>query len=469
MIYPEVFKKLARMIKQITVAFLLIVVKGGLLFSQTNYSMYSLDDVYPICLSEKDNLIYGVKWQDNAMIINSYDLNTGDVKKSFSENLPENPIKLMLAHPQKDILYLITAKKIDDTGIRYVDQVYELNAKNGKVKSIGCVYYNYLIPNKIGMVGNLLVFTTLQNPTYVFDLKNKSFRLLNPNIHYQLLSIAPEKKGFLMLNVNETYQGHIPVYFMNMKNEFSDVIGYLSRKITIQSEMRNFQLPAISLVDSSYTWIGDAIRYNCFPIYNFEIAMRPFWLKQSILLDKAYELAGISAANQSYLIARSGKSSYVYNYAVPNSTAPTSLTQIDIENIESFYNESVSYEQSVISSDKVDAIFDAVFYKVFKKNKFKYIAAQFHGTYFELNEYSMLVPMLQSDFKLKDEIEAKKFQNALGVLFPINSFNEKVLAFEIVEGGWRFVRGEAFEKEYGIFVRTDELGKILEIEYKSEL
>lgn len=457
------------MIRILTVAFTIIVINVVSISAQTNYSLYSLDDVFPICISEKESLIYGVSWEEDVMVINSYNIRNGKKENVFSEGLPKNPIKLMLAHPKKDILYLVTARKINETGIRYIDQIYELNTKQGKVKSIAKVYYDYLIPNKIGLVDNSLILTTLQKPTYVFDLKIKSFRLLNPNIHYQLLSIAPEQEGFLMLNVNETYNGHVSVHFMNMDNEITGVIGYLNNNVTINSEKRNLQLATITLVDSTYDWIAEPIRYNCFPLNNFELSMRPFWLKNAVVLDKAYEILGIAAADKSYLITKSGKSSYVYNYELPNPDSTNVITESDITNIQNYIDKGGSYERSVISSKEVDAVFDAIFYMVYKDNRFKYVAAQYYGTYTKLNDYNNLVSMIQPDFKLLNDGDAKKLQDALNVVFPVDTFNKKELKYETVDGGWNFIRGSAFGNYYGIFVSADEVGNVLKIEYKSEL
>ncbi len=298
---------------KILFAILLLFVIHISLFAQTNYKLYSLDNVFPVCMSANNNVFYGLDWNESVASLKTFNITTGNELKEFKSMLPENPIKLMLAHPQKDLIYLITTRKVDDTKNRYIDGVYVLNTKRDKLKLLRKVYYNYKIPNKVGFVDNHLVFTTLQEPTYLFDLKKNDFRLLNPNTDYQLLSIAPEQKGYLMLNIKEIQDRKVPFYFMDQNNNFSKRIGYMNPDIAIHSEFRSLQLQNITLEDSSYQWIFKTIRYNCFPLYGFQIAMRPFWVKQSYMLDKAFTLSGILFANENYLIARMSTGISVYN------------------------------------------------------------------------------------------------------------------------------------------------------------
>lgn len=437
--------------------------------AQTNYSLYSLENVFPVCISPNSDVMYGISWEGSKSSVNVYDVKTGQVKVKYTKDIPENPIKLMVAHPKKDLLYFVTARKADDTGTRYIDAIYQMNTKNGKIQQIAKVYYNYLVPNKMGLVDELLVLTTSKKPTYVFDLKKKAFRLLNANINYQLLSIAPSRSGFFMINVNETKNGEIPVHFMNKDNEVSDAFGYITKKMTVNSDQKTVQIPTITFIDSTYDWIAHDIRYNSFPIMNFEIAMRPYWLKQIYQLDKIYAISGVASANDYYLAARSGYNVYVYNYASPKSDPPTTLTQQDVDSIEYYMNNRPKYEQLMIESKAVDQVFDGVFYKVYSQSKFKHVAVQQYSSYFELNEYAMLTEMVQVDFLLIDKKAAYLFQEALNELFPTNTFNRVEVSNVKTEKGWRFVRGKAFGFDYGIDVETDEAGKIINIVYKSEL
>ena len=101
----------------------------GKVFIDTNIIVYAHDNKYP----HKTEFIITGNGPQKEMV------------KQYETILPENPIKLMLSHPKKDLLYLITAKKIDDTRDRYIDAIYTLNTKNGKINKLREIYYNYKV------------------------------------------------------------------------------------------------------------------------------------------------------------------------------------------------------------------------------------------------------------------------------------------------------------------------------------
>ncbi len=110
-----------------------------------------------------------------------------------------------------------------------------------------------------------------------------------------------------------------------------------------------------------------------------------------------------------------------------------------------------------------------MFYQTHSKNRVKHIAVQQHGNYYELKEYSQLLSLIKSDFKIADEKQAELFQDALNVVFPVDAYNRKYVENYNEENGWVFVRGLAFERKYGIVVKLNDSQEVLEIEYKSAL
>ncbi len=439
------------------------------LFSQTNYALYSIENTYPVCLANDSNSFFGVHWNDKTAQINTYSFATGKVIQEYKTVLPEEPIKLIIQHPEKEILYLITEKKVDDTGARYIDAVYGFNIKRNKLKLLRKVYYNYKVPNKIGIVNNNLVLTTLNEPTWLFNLKTNDFKKLNPNTDYQLLSIAPEQKGYLMLNVREFKNDKVPVYFMNSKNEFSNLIGYVNPQVTIHSDKRHIQIPTITLEDSTYGWILKAIRYNCFPIYNFQIVMRPYWLKQVLSLGEVFSLSGILLVNKTYMITQSSNSILVYNYSEPFSSVPDNFTDEDISNLKEFLKKTDTYYKELINSDVLKQVFNALFFQVYSNNKLSHIAVQYYGNFTELKDYTQLTPFVKAGFNLSDKSDADTFQKALNALYPPDVFNRKYIKNYKLDNNWVFVRGEAFGNKYGAVVEFNDVNEIIKIEYKSSL
>lgn len=453
--------------------FILIVVlifQVLVLSSQTNYALYSIDETRPICIDSDKDIMYGVTWVNEKGSLVSYRLKDGSVKREFKSVLPDNPIKLMIEHPKKDIIYLITARKIDDTKNIYFDAIYTLNIKTDVIKLIYTEVYNYHCPYKVGFVQGNLIFTTFEEPTRKYNIKGSYLELLNPNTDYQFLSIAPDHKGYVMLNIRQIEaDGRVPVCFMDTKGDFSDRIAFVNPSVKIYSKNNTIQLKSLTLESDKYQWVFSTLRNNRFPIYHFQIAMHPYWLKQAYTLDKVYAITALLAANDTYLVAKSGNGVVVYDYLEPHTTATTSISKDDVTKIEAFLNERSDYERVVISSDKLSNVFNAIFYHVYARNKKTSITIQQHGNYYELKHYSQLDPLVKQDFVIIDEAQSLQMEEALEVLYPVDTFNKKYVTNYKTDDGWMFIRGEAFGYKYGIEVKLDSLGKTIDMVYKTDL
>lgn len=440
------------------------------LSAQTNFALYSIEDTRPICITPDKDIMYGITWENENGSIISYKLENGSIKEKYKSVLPKNPVKLLISHPKKNILYLITARKIDDTKNIYFDAIYSFNTKTDKLKLLYTEAYNYHCPYKIGFVDDNLIFTAFEEPTRKFNLQKSYMSLLNPNTDYQLLSIAPEHDGYIMLNIrNMSGGGKVPVYFMGSKNNFSHKIGFINPNIKIYSKKSNIQLQTLTIEDTTFRWLFNTLRYKRFPIYHFQIAMHPYWLKQAYTLDKVIAISAILDANNTYLIAKTGKGIAVYNHLEPQTTTQSNISEEDAAKIQAFLNERNDYERVVISSKKLSNVFDALFYHVYTLNKSKHIAIQQHSNYYELKNYSQLTTLVRDDFLLTDEKHSLQMEEALEILYPVDTFNKKYIENYKSKNSWMFIRGEAFDYKYGIEVKLDSLGKAIDFIYKTDL
>ncbi len=79
------------------------------------------------------------------------------------------------------------------------------------------------------------------------------------------------------------------------------------------------------------------------------------------------------------------------------------------------------------------------------------------------------VRMLKPDFTIKSDAEAKLFQDALDVIYPIDTtFNkDDINAKAIRHAGnhWTFVRGKFFDHFKGFIVTTDAGGKVIGVKW----
>jgi hypothetical protein len=142
-------------------------------------------------------------------------------------------------------------------------------------------------------------------------------------------------------------------------------------------------------------------------------------------------------------------------------------------------------KQIKIEPEKLDApalkkTFSAAFYKVnikisqgdgYSTSK---MSLAFHEGKFvnvESTTTTRPMPVLQSlvnkGFKLKTEADAKAFEEALDVLFPVRSFGDdkKVKGVKKAAPGWHFIRGKFFKDLKGFVVETDGAGAITSIKY----
>jgi len=80
-----------------------------------------------------------------------------------------------------------------------------------------------------------------------------------------------------------------------------------------------------------------------------------------------------------------------------------------------------------------------------------------------------VLKLLKADFKLKSDADSQVFQDALDVLYPINTtFNKDDLNAKAIRHGgnqWTFVRGKFFDHFRGFIVTTDSSGKVTGVKW----
>ncbi len=432
--------------------------------------LFSIKDTKVSCISPNEESIFGITWFESQAKIVQYDMNTGKVKKEYESTLPSNPITLIHAVPNSSILYLISARKIDDSKNTYMDAIYQFNTKTGKLKLLYIERMKYKAPYRIGMVAHHLVFTTQKEPTRIYNIKQNFTDLLNPNIDYQLLSIAPEQKGYLMMNIKKIHKNQVPVYFMNPDRTIRDSIGAINPDLIIQTKKSAFQLPTLSLADSNYFWAIKAIRYNCFPLYSIKIGIHPFWLKQVYSLEKADEASAITDASKNYIIMSNNQAIDVYKIEYKKGD----LNDVDIAEIEILIEKRGTTNRLILNADKTNPVFNALFYHVVSSGKDldninKKLVAQQYGSYHEIDSYDKLLPLFNNGFSISNEQQSLIVQDALEILYPIDEFNRQFIRNYKLNNQWIFIRGKAFDKFYGIALTINDSGIPTTVEYISDL
>ena len=78
----------------------------------------------------------------------------------------------------------------------------------------------------------------------------------------------------------------------------------------------------------------------------------------------------------------------------------------------------------------------------------------------------VVMKLINPEFKLATDADAKTLQTALDAAFPIMMDDDKKLAsFSHAKSDWTFIRGKFFEKKLGFIFTTDDKGKIVSVKF----
>ncbi len=435
--------------------------------------LYSLSDLYPVCIEQKDNRLYGVHWSNSQQSVQKYKLESGALKKSYTEGMPDDPIVLLLKHPHKELLYLLTASKKGDQGALFLDAVYQLNLGNNKLERLYKEPYDVPVPTRLAYSANCLVLITLKQPTRILNLKTHKIDLLCYNADYQYLSVAPKKDGFLFLNTRNSNGSEVSVHFMNRKFELGDSIGYANPTVSISRDFNRFQLPNVYLKEE-YAWAVEDMRYNTFPLVGGQVNMRPYWLRLASTLPKADKISAILDGSPDYIVVRMASGIGVYTYDGELFAEKSLFEPADVERLNKVIQERNTLQRIMISDPVLGEVFNASFYRV-TENKTDIIQekatimAYFHGVYIPVKAYTELFDYVKADFRLHDEASAVALQKCFDLLFPPRQTDQQYLKFSQEANVWTFRRGEAFGKIFGVQVLVNEAGAIQEMQYNTEL
>lgn len=131
-------------------------------------------------------------------------------------------------------------------------------------------------------------------------------------------------------------------------------------------------------------------------------------------------------------------------------------------------------DADALKSSAINALFDAEFFTLKRTPHYnenggysETILMKQNGKMVEVSDEELLVPALKSSYKLTSETEAQQLKDALALLLVSASGSEN----EIVQKDkqWILVCEEWFGDKKGFVVTTETDGKVIKIEYSSEL
>ncbi len=134
----------------------------------------------------------------------------------------------------------------------------------------------------------------------------------------------------------------------------------------------------------------------------------------------------------------------------------------------------VEIEADAIKATALKKVFDAAFFRLktiphynnnggFRET----VLMKQNGKMLEVMEADSLVPFIKSDFKLNSEADAAQLKDALKLILDSATGSEDEIVQK--EDQWILVCEEWFGKKKGIVVTTDSKGKVMAMEYSSNL
>lgn len=444
--------------------------------AQKNYALFTLDDIQAACLTFDGRHMLGIEAAEDKSKLNLYRLETGELKMAFDIELPAESIKQIISHPSEDLMYLITARLVDNR--KYMlDAIYSFNPMNSKLKKLYTEKKELKCPTQVKIVNNNLVLTSGFDPSNVFNLENNNLHPLTTNEDLRLFSTVPEQNGYILVNIKEGDEDVKPLYFLNQDGGLSEEIAKYDSRMVMSTVKSENKVPHLIIDNEENTWVEEAYQNNCMPISMFEIASHKNWSEVHSSLDQSTQIATLLAANSTYLLAASRSKIFVYNYAEPQTVNPAALNENELDEIKAYFGAKTSYEKKAINSSAIQQIFDAKFYRIDITTQIdessytsdKFFAINYQDSYTVLRDCSELTAPLKQDYTMSTKESAMLFEEVLDKLYPVGTFDEKHKTTYQIGNNWIFVRSESFGDYQGYVVETNADGTVQNIKYESKL
>jgi hypothetical protein len=135
--------------------------------------------------------------------------------------------------------------------------------------------------------------------------------------------------------------------------------------------------------------------------------------------------------------------------------------------------EQIEIEADALKSAAVEKVFNANFFKITRTPHYnsnggfsQMILMKHNGKMQEVVEANMLLPVLKSNFKISDNSEARDLKEALTILLAMTSRTDEIVQKDTQ---WILVCEERFGEKNGFVITTNNNGKVLDIEYASDI
>jgi len=430
----------------------IIIAVGFVAQAQTNYELYTIENLKIYCPSTDNNSLYTIETIDDAQTLIKRNLATGEIEKTYTVKLPDAQIAAMTVSANDNSIYFATNKESENERLPLTDAIYSISLKKENLQKL------YAFNNKIKFITQLislddyLLIKPYKNISYLLNLSSKKLKPILEDESYRMIFATAEHNGAIFAKMEDKEM--MDLYFCNFSKKMKlTPIGKYQPDLRISTDEEENKTPYFIIENKKYSWVSDSYNKNRYPSMVMMLADNKLIMDSYPKLNEYEYISIISLIADTYLIGyRTSKNSIsIYNLKNPKTVKTPTVSDEDLAGIEALISSDISFEKQKIQDDALSKVFDANFYKIiFTKKETddsnrtqEFIAYEKDDAYAELKEKEDLIFLINDNFII-NEANAMTFQNALDALYPLDYFDNKVKTNYQKDNNWFFVRSDSF-------------------------
>ena len=460
----------------ILTAFIVIAI-GFVAQSQTNYELYSIENIEIYCPSPDNKSLYTIENVKHIPTMLKRDLVSGEILKTYKVKLPTGDIGAIAVSNDDKSIYFVTNKEAEEGKLPFSDAIFSISLKNEALNKLYTFSENINFLTQLKVIENSLLINPYKGVSYIFNISKQTLKPVLENENYRMVFASAEKNGAVFIEIGESEL--FDLYFCDFSKKMKlTLIGKFQPDLRISTEEDENKVPYFIIDNNDFDWVSESYNKNRYPSMVMMLADNKLVMDSYPKLNDYEYISMLSLIDDTYLIGDrpSKKSISVFNIKNPKLTKTPTVSEDDLVGIKAMLSSEISFEKQKVQSDVLPQIFDAQFYTIVfteqetseSNRSQEFIAYDANGTYAELKEKEDLIFLIKEDFVI-NEANALLFQDALDVLYPLDYFDKKAKANYKKDNKWIFVRSDSFGEKKGFVLFLNGSGKIIGLRADTEI
>ena len=445
--------------------------------AQTNYELYSIENLKIYCPSTNNSSLFTIETIDNEQTLVKRNLTTGEVEKTYKVKLPTAQIAAMTVSASDKSIFIATNKESENGGIPLTDAIYSISLKKEKLEKLHTFTYKIKFTTQLISLDDYLLIKPYKSISYLLDLSSKKISPILEDKSYRMIFATAEHNGAIFAKLEDKEM--MDMYFCDFSKKMKlTSIGKFQPDLVISSTEDKNKVPYFIIENDKYNWVSESYNANRYPSPVIMLADNKFIMNSYPKLNEYEYISIISLVADTYLIGyRTSKNSIsVYNIKNPKTVKTPTVSDEDMVGIEALISSEISFEKQKIQSKALTEVFDANFYKIIFTEKEtedsnrtqEFIAYEKDNTYAELKEKEDLIFLINDNFVI-NKANAVIFQDALDALYPLDYFDNKAKTNYQKDNSWFFVRSDSFGEKKGFIIFINANGKVIGLKADAEI